>query len=167
MDFEYKNIPDIDEQIFAEEMNEPVEEFPVDDFFSEDENNDSDDLFDSEKTEVVQRLDIVSINVFVDTFCGMIAGFFSAVTSQPAQKYNPPAQQRRSLSKAIVEAFPAVQMNPATALVFAIVMTYAPITVNLIKDIKAKKNIEDEKNSNDNSFGNQRDGKDDFSEKNS
>lgn len=167
MDIEYKNIPEVDEQIFAEEMNEPKEDFPVDDFFNEDDQtDDEEDIFNENKPEVVQRLNIDAVNVFVDTFTSMIASFFSALTEQSAQRYTPPAQQRRSLSKAIIEAFPSVQLNPATALVFAVVMTYAPITVNLVKDVKAKNNINNEKNANDNSPRYKRNGQNNIPEEN-
>jgi len=168
MDFEYKHIPEVDEQIFVEEMNEPKEDFPTDDFFNEDDQpDDEEDIFNENKPEVVKRLDIDAVNVFVDTFTSMVASFCAALTEQPAQRYTPPAQQRRSLSKAIIDAFPSVQLNPATALVFAVVMTYAPITVNLIKDVKAKNNIENEKNANDNSSRNERNGQNNIPEENS
>ncbi len=142
MEFEYINNPEVDQDIFAEELNEEPEQFDTD-IFSE-ENGDGDMFADDEPAQVEQRLDIDAVNSVVTSFSSMLASMLSALTDQPAKRYMPPAQQRRNLAKAIIDAFPRVSMSPAMALMFAIVITYAPVGVTAVQDIKQKKIRENE-----------------------
>ena len=140
MKFDFTNNPEVDTDIFAEELNEEPEQFDTDDIFAGEE---SGDMFsDPDEVQVEQRLDVEAVTGIVNSFSSMLAGMLSAMTDQPVNRYMPPAQQRRNLAKAVVDAFPQVQMSPVTALIFAFVMTYAPVGVMAAQDYKQKKKLE-------------------------
>ncbi len=139
MDIEYK---DITEDDIIEELNEPLEDTGGQDFFEDIEDETEQDPF-ADENEAVPEVAFDSIKVFVDSFSSLLAEMFSAFTGQESKRYMPSNQQRKQLSKAIVQAFPRVSMSPGMALIIAFAMTYGPITARAIKDYRHAKSSDD------------------------
>jgi hypothetical protein len=142
----------------AEELQDDPEFFPeneeaddYDDFFddngdivdtdngADDDAGTGDDFFD-DGSRTVAKLEYTSVATFLHTFNAMLASTISNLTGEDKRRYMPAKSQTNEVAKAFVKAFPTVNaLNPKWAFIFVFVMTYAPVTTNIIKDLKINK----------------------------
>ncbi len=129
------------------ELNEPTEMqsqnkgFFDDIDIDEDENQETEDYTedpDENSADIADMEDIVL--TYVDSFSFMMADLFSSFTGQNPERYLPAELQRKQLAGAIIKAFPRAEMSPGWALVFAIIMTYGPVSLKAFNDFKQKRN---------------------------
>lgn len=146
----------IEEELF-DELNEPTEQVDEEqeqDLFSE---------VETEQKAIDPSFDVNTMYTFVCSFTSMVAGIISAVTEKPAQRYDPPAIQKKNLAKSIIAAFPQIKMSPVVTLVISIILMYAPITLTAVNDFKEKKNAT---TAIDNNIRNERDRKNNVGQEN-